>query len=143
MNTLAEQLSALLRPRLEALQPVAEAVGVEINRQMLANTQAGRSWQGADYVNTYSDGTAKKKGGPSPVTLRDRDFDLETVHVSKGGANEVELRFAGKGDIFYLHHHGRARGGKIRTIFPKEVSQVPPDVRDLARGEVRRVLSGQ
>ena len=32
--------------------------------------------------------------------------------------------------IFRYHHEGTARGGKVRSIFPKRAESVSPDIRD-------------
>jgi len=139
---LADQLNAILTPRFADMGEVAEDMAEVIRVDMLANTEAGTSWQGAEYEREYAPSTAKRKRRVAPVTLRDKDLDLHTVHVV-GSPNQAEIKFQNKGNIFYMHHHGQAKGGKIRTIFPKEIAQLPMRSIETLFNGVRRALSGR
>jgi len=125
---------------------VAPVIAEEVRQRMLLNTETGRAFGNDPYNNLYNANYAKKKGvARSPVTLRDKKKRIEKYIVTTGkrGAT-VELQSDREmGVIFGYHHTGKARGGKVRSIFPKEVSSVPSDVREMSQNLAWEVLSGK
>lgn len=125
---------------------VAPLVAEEIKNRMLNNTESGRAFGNDPYNNLYNAGYARKKGvARSPVTLRDKKKRIEKYVVTTGGKGAtIELSSDREmAVIFGYHHTGKARGGKVRSIFPKQVSSVPADVKDMSQELVWEVLSGQ
>ena len=145
MSQLAPQLLAILQPRMTHMGEAAKDVADEINTRMQENTAKGTSWPGATYINTYDQKYANraKGGNTSPVTLRNRSTNIAGATAKKEGKDSAVIRFAKQGDIFLLHHTGRARGDKIRTIFPKRIEHIPDEVKKAALLALKGVLSGQ
>lgn len=136
--TLEEQLEESLRRKMAGVNDaVAEPAGVMIRDRMMDNTQAGKAFGNDPYVNQYNELYAmlKKGGRISPVTLRDEKYSIEKFVVSPkkgtGGGARIELPSdTQRATILRFHHEGKARGGKVRSIFPKQAESVSPDIRD-------------
>lgn len=142
---LGDQFLAIITPRIGNLPQVAESVAVDIKDRMLENTSQGRTFGNAEYVPTYSVPYARraKAGKISPVTLRGVSNTIETAHIT-ADADDRTIRFttSHRAPILKYHHTGRARGGKVRTIFPKQIDQVPTETRFIAQQGAFEVLSG-
>lgn len=141
---LGDQFIAIITPRLAKVNSVSEAVATDIKDRMLVNTAEGRSFVNAPYDDTYSAPYAKKKGygeALRPVNLRAKNLGIETARVQFAPTGST-ISFGIDGDILNLHHTGKARGGKVRTIFPKETDQVPPETKDIAQKAGWEVLNG-
>jgi len=150
MKQLGLQLMEILYPRQDALNRIASPQVAELVRsRMLEQTQAGKAFGNDEYNNVYSARyAARRKGGQrSPVTLRDEKFSIEKYVVTTSGKPEVGSKIELPSDpdrakIFKLHHTGKARGGKVRSIFPKTAASVSPDIRDEAKRLAKEVLNG-
>jgi hypothetical protein len=146
LKTLAEQFTAIITPRIDKIsQRVAPIVAEDIKERMLQLTAEGRSFPNASFKPTYSDSYVRsnpRKGGRNkPVTLRDKDFALETVYVD-GTRQGATIQFQRKGNIFKYHNEGAGRNPE-RTIFPKSADQVPRETRFIAENQTKKVLSGK
>lgn len=127
-------------------EDVAPKIAEEIRVRMLNNTQTGKAFGNDEYDNLYNSQYAKRKGtARSPVTLRNKKKRIEKYVVTKSNrgatielASDREMAV-----IFGYHHTGKARGGKVRSIFPKQVASVPSDVKDLSQELVWEYLSGK
>jgi len=144
---LGTQLKAILEPRIAKVnEAVSGRIAEDINTRMKENTEDGRAFGNDAYVNTYNARYAASRGKAiTPVTLRDQKKRIEryAVSTSKSGA-VIELKEDRQmGVIFGYHHTGKARGGKVRSIFPKTVASVPEDIRDLAVQLTGEVLRGK
>ena len=136
--TLEEQLEESLRRKAGTLNElVAPPAGEMIRDRMMENSQAGRGFGNDGYVNQYSRRyAARRKGGRiTPVTLRDEKYSIEKFVVSpkrgaSGGARIELPSDTERATILRFHHEGTARGGKVRSIFPKQAESVSPDIRD-------------
>lgn len=147
---LYEQFDDIIRPRLnrvnnEAAKPVAEAV----DKQMKENTEAGRGFGDDQYDSQYSESHVKERKRlgyqTGNVDLRMGNRRIENTEVSQVGGERpgVKIRFNQGGRIFGYHHTGDAKGGKVRSIFPKTPESVPDDIYNMAKRIVGEVLKGQ
>jgi hypothetical protein len=146
MTDLGTQLEAIITPRFDKLNVrVAGVVAEDIRNRMLDNTLNGRSFENEEYKPTYSASYVRsnpRKGGQNkPVTLRDKDFALETAKVDEG-QDGAEINFVSKGRIFKYHHLGEGRN-PIRRIFPTQVGNVPAETKSIAQIETLKVLRGK
>ena len=142
---MGDQWALIVGSRLRKLNEVAAPIVAEVVREeMLTNTAEGHGFSNDEYYEEYTPKYAqrRKQGRLKPVTLRDRDLSLETANVVYDGRGGL-ISFISKGDIFRYHHDGTAKGGRMRSIFPKRVSSVPKIVKRTALREGRRALSGQ
>lgn len=141
---LGDQFLSIITPRLAKINTVSEVVATDIKDRMLENTAEGRSFVNAPFDDTYSAPYAKRKGygeALRPVNLRAKNLGIETAMVQFAPTGST-ISFGIDGDILKLHHTGKARGGKVRTIFPKETDQVPPETKDIAFKAGFEVLNG-
>lgn len=140
---LGDQFLAIITPRLVNVNKVSEPVATDIKDRMLVNTSEGRSFVNARYDNTYSRPYANRaKGGErSPVNLRGENLGIETAKVVMAPLAST-ISFSIDGQILKYHHDGTARGGRVRTIFPKAIDQVPTETKQLAQSGVLEVLRG-
>lgn len=141
MQSLGDQLVSIIKRKAKNLEIAEEQIAIEIRDEMLLNTKSGKAFGNDEYDNTYSQNYAKrKKGGKSsPVTLRDESLSIERATVTK---NTISFPDSQKGYIFKLHHEGRAKGGKTRSIFPKSAKSVGEQIKLKALSEVKGVLNG-
>jgi hypothetical protein len=142
---MGDQWAVIISSRLRKLNEVAAPLVAEVVKdEMLVNTAEGHGFSNDEYYEEYTPAYAKrrKQGRLKPVTLRDKDLSLETANVVYDGLGGL-ISFVSKGDIFRYHNDGTAKGGRMRSIFPKRVSSVPKIVKRTAQREGRRVLSGQ
>jgi len=146
MNTLGSQLEAILAPRLrEAVEKGGKAMAEAMAEEMKKNTENAPSGPGLNYDNRYNERYAKRKGvSETPVTLRDRKRRIERTigstitaqggkvefENSKESANPKSKSSGTIGEVFYMHHTGNAKGGKVRQLFPYSDQHylVPRDV---------------
>jgi len=144
VKPMGDQFLAIITPRIAKINGASEVVAVDIKDRMLENTSEGRSFVNAPYDPTYSAPYARRKGygeARSPVNLRAKNLGIETAKVTMAPKGSM-ISFGIDGDILNLHHTGRARGGKVRTIFPKAIDQVPPETKDVAFKAGFEVLNG-
>lgn len=150
MKTLGAQLIDILVPRQDQVNRIASPQVAEMVRsRMLENTQSGKGFGNDEYNNIYSAQYAKRRkaGQRSPVTLRDTKKSIEKYVVTASKRSDlgsvIELPSdPERAKIFRFHHEGTARGGKTRSVFPKQVASVPPDIRDEAQRLATGVLNG-
>lgn len=143
---LGDQFLAIITPRTLRLGRAAEAVAVDIKDTMLENTAEGRSWPTTpdkEYVPVYTAPYAKraKQGRRAPVNLRGDNLTIETAQV-RPDIDRATIAFAKDSRILKYHDTGKARGGRMRTIFPKRLSQIPVDIRLTAQESAGEVLRG-
>lgn len=147
MQSLADQLVKIIRRKSENLDLVAEVVAKEIGDQMDLNAQSGKSFANQEYNNTYSADYAKRvKGGQlSPVTIRDKNKRIEQRVVGRDKAKKKATVFFQDQEfsiILRYHHEGTAKGGKMRSLFPKSANAVPKDIQLKALKGVQEALTG-
>ena len=140
---LGDQFLAIITPRVAKINEASEAVAIDIKDRMLQNTSEGRSFVNAPYADTYTAPYANraKGGNVRPVNLRGRNLGIETAKVTLAPQAST-ISFDVDGKILKYHHEGTARGGRVRTIFPKQIDQVPPETKDVARKAGFEVLNG-
>ena len=152
-DTIDIQFDRIISPRIASLNQKATApIADRIKDEMLINTSNGRGFGSDPYDNSYSKSHKRrrvKEGlSVSSVNLRFKKKTLESVRVSPTSAGS-NIEFATKtftkhGEhILKLHHTGEARGGKIRSIFPKKIESIPTQVKNIAQREGYEVLSGK
>jgi hypothetical protein len=141
---IGEQLEAILIRKMANMNTASDAVAVDIADKMKQNTLGGVAFGGDEYDNTYTENYARraKSGSISPVTLRNTQRRIEQTNISNPSRQSSRISFANDegGRIFRLHHEGRARGGKVRSIFPKELTSVPVETRSLAVQKAKEIL---
>jgi hypothetical protein len=143
---LGDQFLAIITPRTLKLGSAAEVVAVDIKDRMLENTSEGRSWpttSAQEYVPIYTAPYAKraKQGKRAPVNLRGENLSIETAQV-RAQTDRATIGFAKDSRILKYHDTGRARGGRMRTIFPKRLSQIPVETKLIAQESAGEVLRG-
>jgi len=118
-------------------------VAVDIKDRMLVNTSEGRSFVNAPYFPTYTTPYANraKGGNRTPVTLRAKNLGIETAKVNMAPLAST-ISFTIDGDILLRHHTGNVKGGRVRTIFPKAIDQVPIETKQVAYQAGFEVLNG-
>lgn len=134
--TIGEQLSRIYYDRLASIGSSLNETAIEIAERMKENTNANRAFGNDPYNDTYSKRYERwrekngLKGGK--VTLRAKKMRIERTTEPASYASPadkgVELGFVEGGEIFRYHHKGTAKGGKIRSIFPKEMASIPSDI---------------
>ena len=122
-----------------------------IEEQMHDNVDIGQGFQGKGvkdrFDRVYEKGyAAKRKKAGFQVAHTDLQRDKKRIkgtHVeSQKGA--VIFFEQGGGDIFKYHHTGKAKGGKVRSIFPKEGSDsLPQDIIDDTTKRLTAKLRGK
>ena len=150
MKSLGGQLIDILVPRQDQLNRIASPQVAElVKSRMLENTQSGKAFSNDEYNNIYSAEYAKRRkaGQRSPVTLRDTKRSIEKYVVTASSRSDLGSKIELPSDperakIFRFHHEGTARGGKTRSVFPKQAASVPPDIRDQAKRLATGVLNG-
>lgn len=140
---MGDQFLAIITPRIAKINSASEVVAVDIKDRMLENTSEGRSFVNAPYFASYTTPYANraKGGNRTPVTLRGERLGIETAKVTMAPKGSM-ISFGIDGDILKYHHEGTARGGRVRTIFPKAIDQVPPETKDVAYQAGFEVLNG-
>jgi hypothetical protein len=142
---MGDQWALIIKSRLPKLNNVADLDVAElVKEEMFVNTAEGHGFGDDVYEPTYSKRYANRRKGGSlkPVTLRDKDFALETANVAFDGKGGM-ISFQSKGNIFRFHNDGTAKGEKMRSIFPKRIESVPKSVRLRALRAGKVALSGK
>jgi hypothetical protein len=154
MNTIGKQFDDIIKPRVElALERGSEKIANAIDVQMKDNTLQGRGFKTDEYNNTYATSTKAERTRlglqTDTVTLRRKNHRIEKTKVTytKGTGSVIEFIEGGGNKIssatlFHYHHTGRAKGGKVRSIFPKSFESVPDNIIKLGKNAVQEVLSG-
>lgn len=149
MDTMDIQFANIISPRINQLnEKVSGVIATEIKDEMLRNTSSGKGFKNDDYDNEYKKAhrNARLKRGlqVGTVDLRFKKGSLESVKVATTGQG-AKIDFAHGGDILNRHHLGKSlvKGGKIRSIFPKEVGSIPDRIKNIAQKQSQEVLSGQ
>ena len=164
MNTLGSQLEAILAPRLrESVERGGKAMAEAMAEKMKENTLSGTSVAPSNYDARYNESYARRRarqGLPrSPVTLRAHRRRIErtvgSTITAQGGKVEFEnsheranpkSKSSGTiGEVFYMHHTGNARGGKVRQLFPyaDQHNLVPKDIVDDTVKLMTEALNGR
>jgi hypothetical protein len=143
VKSLGDQFMAIITPRLAKINEASEPVAVDIKDRMLVNTSEGRSFTNAPYFPTYTTPYANRaKGGNlKPVNLRGQNLGIETAKVVMAPTAST-ISFGIDGHILKYHHDGTARGGRVRTVFPKAIDQVPIETKQVAYQAGFEVLNG-
>jgi hypothetical protein len=152
MQELMLKISLDLNKKLALLnQTVAPRIAAEIDDQMKQNSATGRAF-GNDryddqYVESYKIKRARAGLGTSPVTMRFKSNRIENTKVeTTGSGSTISFADSTAGQIFKYHHDGinySKVGERVRSIFPKQDSSVPQEIRDLANRLILEVLSGR
>ncbi len=152
MQELMLKISLDLNSKLALLnQTVTPRIAAEIEDQMKQNSATGRAF-GNDryddqYVESYKIKRAKAGLGTSPVNLRFKSNRIENTKVeTTGSGSTISFADSTAGQIFKYHHDGinySKVGERVRSIFPKQDSSVPQEIRDLANRLILEVLSGR
>ncbi len=147
---LATQFRLTIQPRLDRVsQAVAGEVANIFEKQMKQNTMDGRGFGNDEYNSTYSEShrrARKRKGvqtGRVDLRYDKRRIEQTRIETTSGKKASATIRFADGGEIFKMHHTGRAKGGKIRSIWPKTPRSVPDSIKDQIKGMVGEVLRGK
>ena len=152
MQELMLKISLDLNNKLALLnQTVTPRIAAEIEDQMKQNSATGRAF-GNDryddqYVESYKIKRARAGLGTSPVTMRFKSNRIENTKVeTTGSGSTISFADSTAGQIFKYHHDGinySKVGERVRSIFPKQDSSVPQEIRDLANRLILEVLSGR
>lgn len=134
--TIGNQLERIFSTRLATIGESLNETAIEITEQMKENSKAGRAFANDPYADQYSKKYSKRRVklglNANPTILRAKSQRIERTTQPSGyavGAGRgVEIGFVEAGRIFKLHHDGTAKGGKIRSIFPKWWASVPADI---------------
>jgi hypothetical protein len=144
MMNMGDQLEAILIRKMANMNVASDAVAVDLSDKMKQNTLQGQGFGSDSFDNTYTENYARRaKGGArSPVTLRNQRRRIEQTNISNPTRNSSRIAFNDDegGRIFKLHHEGRARGGRVRSIWPKQLASIPIDTRGLAVQKAKEVL---
>lgn len=143
MKSIGEQLNTILTRRAESFPVVAEAFTIDLSERMKQNTESGVAFGADEYDNQYTEPYARRaKGGSiTPVTLRHLQRRIEQTRETRTETGaEIVFQDDEGSRIFKLHHTGRARGGKVRSIWPKQVQSVPLESREIIRSGVKEAL---
>jgi len=143
---MGQQFKQIIEPRLDSMQQKAGGrVAQLISNKMKDNVEQGRGFGTDEFDAGYSESHAKKrrrKGlSTSRVNLKMGRRRINQTQVETTD-NYSEVRFPEGGDIFKLHHTGRAKGNKTRSIFPKSPESIPEDIVEQAKEIIKGVLRG-
>lgn len=148
--SMAEQFSAIIKPRLDRVsKEVTREVANIFDKQMKQNTREGRAFGNDEYDSSYSSShkRARRRAGVQvgKVDLRykERRIEQTNIETTSGKNTSATIRFAEGGDIFNLHHTGRAKGGKVRSIWPKTPESIPDTIKSQVKEMVGEILSGK
>ena len=155
MIPLGDQLRQILQPRLDmVVERVGTPLAEQIEQAMRRNTEQGHGFTSDPYDSTYSDGHARvrrKKGlQTAKVDLRMDKRRIDNTYIRKVGVVgagspgvQIGIQDAQGSTIMRLHHDGRAKGGKTRSIFPKEPRSIPAEYVEQAKRTLTELLRGQ
>lgn len=144
--TLGEQFGELMDRRSALLVeragfPIAEEITAKMKELTQGGDGMGVYFPG--YKKTYA--KVKDKAGyqTEVVTLRFKNKRIERTTQPAEVMGGAEIGFVEGGEIFLLHQTGKARGGRIRTIFPEKWKDIPPDIYERFKQLIVGVLSGK
>jgi hypothetical protein len=147
--SLAQQFRGIIEKRgQDVSKKVSGDVAAIFEERMKDNTEQGRGFENDQYDSTYSKShtRARRREGlqTGRVDLRYKNRRIEETRVETTGGRRASatIRFSDGGDIFKLHHEGRAKGDKTRSIWPKSPQSVPDDIKRDAKRLVGEVLRG-
>lgn len=145
MTDMGEQFSRIIEPRFKDLQKNAGGrVAQLISNKMKENVEAGKGFGLDQFDSTYSESHAKarrRKGlNSSRVNLKMGQRRINQTRIETTGDSST-VSFPDGGDIFKLHHKGTAKGGKIRSIFPKSPESIPEEITSKVKEIIQGVLS--
>jgi hypothetical protein len=152
MDSLGTQLGKILDRRFEKIIPDAlDPTLLEIFKEMNVNTASGKPFAGQQYDSKYGKRHAKARSNiglqTGAVDLRYKKTGItqqrklvDEIIESKKAAG---IGFANAKDslIFYYHHSGTAKGGKIRKIFPELWRHVPTTITTAMTRRIERVFN--
>jgi cell wall-associated NlpC family hydrolase len=132
-------------------QTVAPQVAEKIADAMKQNSATGKAFGNDRYDDQYVDSYKKKRQkaglGTSPVVMRFKSNRIENTRVestSKGAT--ISFADSKAGEIFKYHHDGidyKKVGNRMRSIFPKETSSIPQEIKDFAEKLIGDILRGR
>lgn len=148
--TLEIQFENIIQPRIDRLnETVGRQVADVFEEKMKQNTLSGRGFGNDEYDSSYSQShrSERRRQGlqTSRVTLRMKNRRIENtiVETTGGKSGQTTIRHAEMGDIFKMHHTGRAMGGKVRSIWPKTPESIPQPVKNRVKELIAEGLRGQ
>lgn len=141
---LGDQLAELVKRKADiGFVNIAVEAAEELSQEMKKNTADGKAFGNDPYDNVYSHVYAvRQKGGKlSPVTLRGSRTEIENTKISKNSTGaKIEFVNAESARIFKFHHDGTARGGKVRSVWPKRPKSVPERIFQLVKNKIHAAL---
>ena len=149
MKSLGDQFADIINGKTPTVfETVAIYAADEIAERMKENSSIGRGFGDDEYDPVYSekyaDWRAEQGLQTSVVELRAHEQRIERTRIEYTAGTGAEISFQEGGRIFRYHHEGiqYPSGTKIRSIFPKTVGSVPPDLRAEVDQRVRAGLNG-
>jgi hypothetical protein len=150
LPTIEEQLGKSLKEKtMDINKKVGKDVAKLFEDEMKLNTQQGRGFGQDQYDSTYSPSHRKERQRrglqPDRVDLRmkHRRIERTVVETTAGSNGSTTIKHAEHGDIFKLHHTGRAKGGKVRSIWPKSPESIPEKIKLRVKELVGEAMSGK
>ena len=159
--TLGEQFESILTSRLN-FEDIEMYLAKLIEAKMHENVDEGKGFSGKvtdEYRSDYEKIDYDKQKNVTNVMgyakyRQDRGFRIDKTNLQlrrkriKNTIVEAQdgavISFVEGGDIFKYHHTGKAKGGKVRSIFPKEGSEsLPQDIIDDTTKRLTAKLRGK
>ena len=148
MIRIAADVNARLARVNEVVSPrVAEEISRMVKEQSMAGRAFGPDRYDREYTEPYKRRRARRGLTTHPVTMRAGANTIERMQfVTDSDGTEISFMDKQMGVIFGYHHRGinyRRVGNRMRSIFPKERSSVPPSVFALAHQLVGELLNAR
>lgn len=132
--TLGDQFLKILEPRLK-FADIEMSVAKLIEKQMHDNVDIGQGFQGhraTDRFNRVYQKKYAKSREKAGFQVAHTDLQREKKRIKNTfiqAQDGAVISFKEDGHIFELHQTGKARGGKIRSIFPQSGdASIPADI---------------
>lgn len=142
---MGEQFANIIEPRMKSMQEKAGGkVAQLISNQMKVNVEAGKGFGRDEFDSSYSDShrdVRRRKGlstGRVNLKMGRRRINQTQIETTN---QKSEISFSDGGRIFKMHHKGEAKGGKIRSIFPKSPESIPEVIVTEVKSILHKVLS--
>jgi hypothetical protein len=152
MQELMLKIALDLNSKLAMLnQTVTPKIAAEIEDQMKQNSATGKAFGNDRYDDEYVESYKKKRSkaglGTHPVVLRFKSNRIENTRVeTTDSGSTISFADSKAGQIFKYHHDGinySRVGERVRSIFPKQSTNVPQSIRDLANRLILEALRGR
>ena len=149
MKSLGDQFADIINGKTPTVfETVALYAADEIAERMKDNSATGRGFGDDEYDPVYSEKYAEWREDQglqaSVVELRAHEQRIERTRIEYTAGSGAQISFQEGGNIFRFHHEGvqYKSGTKTRSVFPKAIGSVPPDLRAEIDQRVRVGLSG-